>query len=81
MRGSVKLSLERRPTARELAEAFCDLNDEDQAQVLIEAAKIASEWPTNNGMQWFYVGRHLKNCECSTEEARDLVRDIAHGLE
>lgn len=31
-------------------------------------------------MKWHAVGRHLATCACSTYEAREMVRDIASGL-
>jgi hypothetical protein len=70
---------------QELAQAFAQMDDEQQAQFFIEVAKIAKEWPNaplgGAEMQWIRVGVHLRKCECSTEEARDLVRTIALGIE
>jgi hypothetical protein len=69
-------------TPATLAAAFCEMDDEQQAQFFIEAARIAQTWPSEaKAMQWFYVGRHLKTCACSTWEARDMVREIAGALE
>lgn len=76
----MKLTLEVKLTPAQLAEAFCDLNDEDQAQFLIEAARIALAW-RDGGYQWHLVGRHLQSCECSTDDARSLVKDIYDGIE
>jgi hypothetical protein len=73
------LTIDRKLTPAELAEAFCELNDEAQAQVFIEIARIAATWPPGNFMQWHAVGRHLRDCECSTPEAVDLVREIAEA--
>ena len=64
-----------------VAQMFAELTDDDQAQVFIEVAKIAATWDRHSGMQWFAIGRHLRDCECSTYDARDLVRDIASGLD
>jgi hypothetical protein len=64
-----------------LAEMFCGMDDEKQAQFFIEAAAIASKWEHGSGMQWYLVGRHLKNCGCSTIEARDMVQEIARSCE
>lgn len=65
---------------RELAEAFCQLNDEAQAQFFIEVAAIAASW-TGTFPQWLAVGRHLGECQCATDGAREMVRDIVAGLE
>jgi hypothetical protein len=61
-----------------LAEAFCSMGDEDQAQFFIEAARIARGWRGFAAtMQWHYVGRHLATCACSTGDAREMVREIS----
>ncbi len=70
-------------TPAQLAEAFCDMIDEDQAQFFIESARIAATWTTKHGgasYQWYVVGKHLKTCECSTEEARTMITDISGGM-
>jgi hypothetical protein len=70
-----------------LAEEFCRLDDDAQARFFVHVARIASTWPRNqygaNAAEWqaSAIGRHLKNCSCSTEEARDFVRDIAAEFE
>jgi hypothetical protein len=65
-------------TPHRLAEAFCDLSDEEQAQFFIECAEIAeTQWDHHAGMQWSAIGGHLRTCECSTYEARQMVEDIA----
>jgi hypothetical protein len=77
----VKLTLDFKPTPAQIAEAFCEMNDEQQAQFFIEVARIGASWETpGNVMQWFSVGRHLRDCACSTDQARELVRDIAYGV-
>lgn len=76
----MKLSLTVRLKPAELAEAFCELGDDDQAQFFIECARIAEGWEQSAGMQWSRIGRHLATCECSTYEAREMVRDIAGAV-
>ncbi len=75
----MKICAEVRLTPLELAKAFCELNDEAQAQFFIECARIAGEWSGGLGAdwQWTQVGAHLRTCSCSTDEARDMVRAIA----
>jgi hypothetical protein len=76
----MKLTVERRLTPVEIAEAFCELDDEQQAQFFIEAARIAEGWPANpRVMQWYSIGRHLATCSCSTWEAREMVRVIGEA--
>jgi hypothetical protein len=60
---------------------FCELNDEGQADFFIEVARIAEGWKVHQGQQWWLVGSHLRKCECSTNQARELIRDLHHGLE
>lgn len=83
----MKLVVDRRLTPLELATAFCELDDEAQAQFFIEAARIAETWREDvkagtsygPGWQWYSIGRHLKTCSCSTEEAREMVREISRA--
>lgn len=74
----MKLTLDVKLTPRELATAFCDMDDEAQAQFFIDCADIMQGWhAANREMQAMYIGRHLRDCACSTDAARDLVRNIA----
>lgn len=64
-------------TIRATAERFCRLNDDQQAKFFNEVASIMKRWPDSGLMnQVFFIGRHLKKCECSTEDARDFVRQL-----
>lgn len=80
---SIELTVRVSLSPRQIAELFCEMNDEDQAQFFIETAAIAATWKTDmgTGWQWWRVGRHLLNCSCSNEEARELVREIARGCQ
>lgn len=77
----MKIEVEVRLTPAQLAQAFWALDDERQAQFFIDAARIAHEICAktggNPGFQWFSIGGHLRNCPCSTYEARQMVEDIA----
>ena len=77
----MKLAVDVTLTPVHLAEAFCELDDEAQAQFFIEAARIMSAWPdvAARVMQAHAIGRHLRDCACSTYEARALVQDIAES--
>ena len=67
---------------RRLAEIFAAMDDDKQARFFVEVAEIMSKWEGGNAdQQMWYVGGHLRNCECSTEGARDLIRSLAAGLE
>jgi hypothetical protein len=65
-----------------LARVFASMNDDEQAQFFVEVAKIMATWtPGAAEMQIHYIGSHLRNCKCSTEEARELIRGIAYAIE
>lgn len=68
-------------TPQLLAMALAELTDDDIAQVIIELARIASTWAHQPDQMWHAIGRHLRDCECSTEEAREFVRLVAAGME
>ena len=56
----MKLTLDRKLTPAEIAEAFCELDDEQQAQVFIEIGRVAEGWKASGGlptMTWHSVGR------------------------
>lgn len=55
---------------------FWGLSDEDQAQFLIEVEKISREdlRGSSADTQWYYMCGHLKSCECSNDETREMVR-------
>lgn len=76
----MKLTVDIALTPRQLAIAFADMGDEEQAQVFIEVADIARTWTGTTFAQWFSVGRHLRDCGCSTDDARELVLEIAKGI-
>ena len=69
-----------------IAQAFCAMDDEQQAQFFIECAKIAGAWRASDSStlgawyQWNLVGAHLRTCECSTDEARQMIQHIAEGI-
>ena len=79
----MKLTVDMTLTPRQLAEVWCEMNDEDQAQFFIEAAAIIRTWPDIMGrqLQAMEVGKHLAECSCSNDDARELVRDIVAGME
>ncbi len=64
----------------ELARFFCEMDDEQQAEFFIACARHAKEWDFSAHGQWFAVGRHLKECDCSNDSARDMVKCLNLGL-
>lgn len=64
-----------------LAKAFCDMNDEDQAQFFEEVSKCAQAWHKGSCMQWFMVGRHMRDCDCITWEGQNVVTEIYQAMQ
>lgn len=64
------------------AEWFANLSDERQADFFVEVAEASKKWECQGRWteQYWLVGKHLRTCECSTDDARDLVRELAAGL-
>lgn len=65
-----------------MAQAFANLDDDSQAKFFVKVAEIGKNFGGLGAeFQWFQIGSHLRNCECSTEDARDMIRSMHHGLE
>jgi aminoglycoside phosphotransferase (APT) family kinase protein len=67
----------------EIAFAFCELDDDAQAQFFVNVARIMRTWKSQAGWDWqaWKIGRHLRTCSCVTDDAREVVRAIANGLD
>lgn len=78
MRRTVEADL----TIDEAAEWFAALDDDHQSKFFVAVASIAAKTYENRAeSQWLAIGNHLATCECSTEEARELIRSILYGME
>lgn len=67
-------------TPAQVAEAFWELFDDEQAAVFIEIDRITADIGWHREMQFSAIGKHLRDCECSTDGARLLVRCIEEGM-
>lgn len=71
----------------QIAERFARLDDDHQAKFFCAVARIAEGWQDRNPnglgpwFHWHGVGRHLRDCECSTDPGREMVRLIASAME
>lgn len=69
------------------AQWFSEISDDDMAQFFCAAADKMKQWSgcpsatITAQMMWCYVGEHLAKCECSTEDGRAMIRDIAYFME
>jgi hypothetical protein len=63
------------------AKWFANLSDDDMADFLIKVAEEAQKYPSDPNNQWYYLGGHLRNCACSTDLAREMVKAWAHWID
>lgn len=63
------------------AKWFAALDDDSMCKFLVAVAEEAKSYPSNPDNQWYFLGGHLKNCECSTNEAREMVRSWNYWME
>lgn len=63
------------------AEWFSGLDDDQQTQFFVAVAEIAKSWPGSADTQWYSIGGHLRSCDCSTDDAREMIRSIARYME
>lgn len=63
------------------AKWFAGLDDDQMCKFLVAVAAEAKNYPCNPDNQWYYLGGHLRNCECSTEGARQMLRSWVHYMD
>ena len=63
------------------AKWFASLDDDQMCRFLVAVAKEAESFSGNADNQWYYLGGHLKSCECSTESAREMIRKWVYWME
>lgn len=63
------------------AKWFAALDDDQMCRFLVAVAAEAGAYPSDPDNQWYYLGGHLRSCECSNEETRDMIRSWAHWME
>lgn len=63
------------------AKWFAALDDDAMCQFLVAVAAEAKLYPGNPANQWYYLGGHLRNCKCSTADAREMIAAWAHWME
>jgi hypothetical protein len=66
------------PTA---AKWFASLDDDQMCRFLVAVAAEAETYPGNPDNQWYFLGGHLRNCQCSTPAAREMVKSWAHWID
>ncbi len=63
------------------AKWFAALDDDDMCRFLVAVAAEAQRYPSNPDNQWYYLGGHLRNCRCSTDDAREMVKSWAYWID
>lgn len=63
------------------AKWFAALDDDDMCRFLVAVAAEAQKYPNLPDNQWYYLGGHLRNCACSTEGAREMIRSWCYYME
>jgi hypothetical protein len=69
--------------SKAIAELFCAMTDDGQAQFFVHAAAAMAKWERPGAADWqaLAIGRHLRDCECSTEGGREFIRSIIYAMD
>ncbi len=78
---TIKVTTEIELDIETAAKWFAGLDDDEMARFLVAVAEEARSYPGDPDNQWHYLGGHLANCECSTEEAREMVKRWAYYID
>lgn len=68
-------------TVDEAAEWFAALDDDSQARFFVKVAEKMSAFKGGMDSQLYFIGGHLQHCECSTPQARELVKSLAYFID
>lgn len=63
------------------AKWFASLDDDAMCKFLVAVADEAKKFSGSPDNQWYYLGGHLRNCECSTDDVREMIKSWAHWME
>ena len=63
------------------AKWFANLDDDQMCRFLVAVAAQSALYPSDPDNQWYYLGGHLRNCECSTESTREMIRRWHYWME
>lgn len=78
---TIKVTTEIELDIKTAAKWFAGLDDDEMCKFLVAVAAESKAYPSDPDNQWYYLGGHLKNCECSTEDAREMVRKWNYWME
>ena len=60
---------------------FAQLDDDAMCKFLVAVAAEAYKFPSDPDNQWYYLGGHLRNCACSNDETREMIRRWNYWME
>ena len=63
------------------AKWFANLDDDQMCKFLVAVAEEAKQYPSDPSNQWYFLGGHLRNCACSTDEARQMIQAWAYWID
>lgn len=64
-----------------LARLFVHLDDDQMCKFFVEVHRQATEIGPQFDNQWYFLGGHLRNCKCSNEGTREMLRNIVYHME
>ena len=77
----MKIEVDIKITPQQLAELFCEMNDDEQTRFFGDVAHIMSGWkPHERELQIEFIGSHLVDCECGGAGARELIKGIYRSM-
>lgn len=79
--GRIKIVTEVELDIEVAAKWFAGLNDDEQSKFFVAVAKAIDLPHFQAETQWLAIGNHLATCECSTEDAREMIRGIVYGMD
>jgi hypothetical protein len=64
------------------AQWFSGLTDDEMCKFFVAVAELSKGWqPDGADRMWYFTGKHLAECECSTYEAQEMLRSIVRSME
>lgn len=63
------------------AKWFAGLDDDQMCRFLVAVEQEARAFEGHADSQWYYLGGHLRNCHCSNEETREMLRAWVHWMD
>lgn len=68
-------------TVEDIADVFCEMDDDQQSQFFVRVADHMANTKDYNGtMQVAYIAHHLASCDCVTREAREWIETLCDSM-